>query len=165
MIPRLIDKLIFGATLICALQASLLADHYQQFLSGLYESTKWQVEGYQNTAKQHEYSDVLSMIEHHLKNEIPSVKTDAKQKLVTLEFYEELANGIAIFEDGNILEKSIYMFNPTRSQYLKKTINNFTVGIPLSIDGWIFGVIMGLILNLLVTLPFRLFRKPKNTHP
>ncbi|WP_425057197.1 DUF2937 family protein [Shewanella decolorationis] len=36
MITRLFDKLIFGFILVMALQLPQLADHYQQFLAGLY---------------------------------------------------------------------------------------------------------------------------------
>jgi hypothetical protein len=62
LIARLIDKLVFGFILVIALQLPQLADHYQQFLSGLYESTRWQVEGYEATAKEYHYADVDAMI-------------------------------------------------------------------------------------------------------
>ncbi len=161
MFGKLLDKLIFGLTLIVALQVPQLADHYQQFLSGLYESTKWQVEGYQKTAKLHEYDDVNAMISHHLKNDVKSVRTDAEQKLATLQTYDQLKVGMEVFEQGNIVEKTFYMFQPKRYQYLEKTISNFTLGVPITIQGIAFGVIFGLLLNLIITLPFSLLTRKK----
>lgn len=161
MIVRLIDKLVFGGALIFALQVPQLADHYQQFLSGLYESTKWQVDKYQENAVQHEYSSVEAMIEHHLQNDVPSVRSDAEQKLATIDLYKKLENAISIFQNGNILNKTIYMFNPSRVGYLRKTIVNFKLGIPLTLSGLTFGVITGLILNYIITLPFILLARRK----
>ena len=159
MIGRLVDKIIFGAALIFALQIPQLVDHYQQFLSGLYESTKWQVDGYENTAKQHEYSDLKAMIDHHLRNDVASVRTDAQQKLFTLDLYNELRNGVGIFDEGNLLDKAIYMFNPARYEFLEKTIINFKLGIPLTVSGITFGVILGLVLNYVISLPFILWSR------
>jgi ferritin-like metal-binding protein YciE len=88
LILSLLDKVIFGATLILSLQIPQLADHYQQYLAGLYKATKWQVDGYESTARMHEFPDVRSMINRHLKNSDSSVRTDAEQKLATLDVYE-----------------------------------------------------------------------------
>lgn len=156
MIGRLIDKLIFGVALIVALQVPLIFDHYQQFLSGLYESTKWQVEGYETTANRHEYPSVRAMIDHHLQNDVLSVRTDAEQKLATLHIFEQLKAGVETFKNGNIIRKSLYMFRPSRYGYLKKTLDNFTPGIPLTIHGIVFGGGLGLLISFLITLPFTL---------
>ncbi len=44
----------------------------------------------------------------------------------------------------------------------KDTLKNFKVGIPLTFSGLTFGVLMGLILNLIITLPFTWwFRRKK----
>lgn len=162
LIERLIDKLIFGIALILALQVPLLADHYHQFLSGLYESTKWQVDGYEATARQHQYPDIKAMIEHHLQNSVPSVKTDAEQKLATLAMFDELKQGVLIFETGNLFNKAVYMFNPSRHGYLRQVLSNFHPGIPLTINGLLFGIVAGLALNYLITLPFIFFTRRKN---
>jgi len=45
------------------------------------------------------------------------------------------------------------MFTPSRRHYLEKTLDNFKPGIPLTIEGALFGVIIGLLLNLMMTLP------------
>ncbi|GHB78827.1 hypothetical protein GCM10008107_30450 [Psychrosphaera saromensis] len=162
LIGKLADKIIFGTALIIALQVPQLADHYQQFLSGLYESTKWQVDGYEATAKEHEYPDLRAMIAHHLENDDASVRTDAAQKLYTLELYDQLTNGVIIFNEGNLLDKAIYMFNPSRYGNLEKTVSNFKLGIPLTLNGIAFGVIVALLLNYLITLPFILWTRRKN---
>ncbi len=164
LIGKLTDKLIFGITLILALQVPQLADHYQQFLAGLFESTSWQVEGYEANAREHKYPTVRAMIEHHQKNEVLSVRSDAEQKLRTLEQYEQIKNGMRIFADGHLFAKVTYMFNPARYDYLVNTISNFTPGIPLTMNGLAFGVIVGLVFNYMLTLPFVwIRRKMRNT--
>lgn len=159
MITRLVDKLIFGGCLIIALQIPQLADHYQQFLSGLYQATKWQIEGYQITADKYEYANVRAMIEDHLSNDNLSVRADAKQKLETLETFEQLTNGIKLFKQGNLLEKSFYMFQPKRLGYLKETLHNFSLGIPLTLSSILFGIIIGLLINIIITGPIVLIAK------
>jgi len=159
LIIRLIDKLIFGASLIIALQVPQLAEHYQQFLSGLYQATKWQVDGYQVTADKYEYDSIRAMIDHHLSNDVLSVRADAAQKLETLETFEQLTDGLKLFRQGNLLEKSYYMFQPKRVNYLKKTLANFSLGIPLTFNGILFGIILGLLINLLLTGPIMLIVK------
>ena len=110
----IIDKIIFGILLIGSLQVPMLADHYHQYLSGFFEATKQQVEGYQRTAHQHQYHNIEAMIDAHLQSRLPSVRTDARQKLQTLEQYDELKAGISTFNNGLLIEKLVYMLNPSR---------------------------------------------------
>ncbi|PJE79111.1 hypothetical protein CI610_01919 [invertebrate metagenome] len=159
MIGQLIDKLIFGAALLVALQIPLLADHYQQFLSGFYEATKCQVERYEATARQYNYPSVGAMINHHLLNPEPSVRADAQQKRETIQQLQEISTGITAFKSGNMVPKVIYMFHPVRYHYLKKTLNNFKPGFPLTLNGLTFGVIVGLLINWIVLWPFILIRR------
>ncbi|MDR7122989.1 DUF2937 family protein [Rheinheimera soli] len=161
MIGRLLDKLVFGAALIFALQMPLLVDHYHQYLSGLYSATKWQVDGYEATAKAHQFADVNSMIDNHLKNAEPSVRTDAEQKLQTVELLQELTSGMEIFAHGNLLEKMVFMLHPDRVHVVKEVLQNFKVGIPLNASGLLFAVVLALLLNMLIMLPFRLMRSDR----
>ncbi|MEJ6519480.1 DUF2937 family protein [Shewanella bicestrii] len=159
MITRLFDKLIFGFILVMALQLPQLADHYQQFLAGLYTSTQWQVEGYEATAKEYHYGDVETMIARHLQNEEPSVRADAEQKRLTLALYQALQQGMQTFAQGNLFEKTAYMFNPARFEYLQQTIVNFKPGIPLTTSGIAFGVLVALVVHYFGSLPFILWSR------
>ncbi|MGI2189926.1 DUF2937 family protein [Shewanella baltica] len=159
MIGRLIDKLVFGLILVIALQLPQLADHYQQFLAGLYASTQWQVEGYEATAKEYHYADAEAMIARHQQNEEPSVRADAEQKVLTLALYKELTQGLAMFNTGNLFEKTAYMFNPVRFDYLEKTVSNFKPGIPLTTSGIGFGVVVALVVHYLGSIPFILWAR------
>lgn len=161
MILRFLDKLLFGVALIAALQIPQLADHYHQYLSGLHSSTQWQIKGYEATAATYEYANAKAMIEHHLQNDVPSVRMDAQQKLATLDQFEDIQSGITIFNSGNLLEKTLYMFNPENYQYLSETLTNYKLGIPLTLEGFIFGITVGLLVNLLISLPFVLFIKSR----
>ncbi len=169
MLGKLVDKLIFGLALLLCLQVPLLADHYQQFLAGQLDATQWQVEGYEANAKQHGYVDAREMIAHHQQNTVASVRTDAQQKLETLDRFESLKHGLAVFAQGNILEKAYYMFHPDRNAMLEKTLQNFKPGVPLGTEGLVFGIVAALILNLIIVLPFwwlarLLFNKPRDRY-
>lgn len=157
MFTQLLDKLIFGLALLVCLQVPLLADHYQQFIAGQLDSIQWQVDGYEANAKQHGYADARAMIAHHQQNEVASVRTDALQKLETLEEFDRLTNGLLVFQEGNLLEKAYFMFQPDRYDVLKKTLYNFKPGVPLGTEGVVFGLVAALILNLMIVLPFWLF--------
>lgn len=157
MIGRLLDKLVFGVALIVALQMPLLVDHYHQYLSGWYKATQWQVDGYEATAKTHQFANAQAMIDAHLNNAEPSVRTDAEQKLATLERLADLRLGMDTFATGNLLEKMLFMLHPDRIHVLKDVIQNFKPGIPLNASGLAFGVVFALLLNFLIMLPFRVF--------
>lgn len=157
MIGRLLDKLVFGVALIVALQMPLLVDHYHQYLSGWYKATQWQVDGYEATAKTHQFADAQAMIENHLKNTEPSVRADAEQKLETLELFADLRLGMDTFATGNLLEKMLFMLHPDRIHVLKDVTQNFKLGIPLNPSGLAFAVVFALLLNFLIMLPFRFF--------
>ena len=158
MIGRLIDKLVFGVALIVSLQIPLLVDYYHQYLSGWYKATELQVDGYAATAKPHQFADVQAMINAHLNNAEPSVRTDAEQKLATVHLLAELTAGMDTFATGNLLEKMLFMLHPDRIQLLKDVVQNFKVGIPLNVSGLLFAVVFALLLNVLIMLPFGLMR-------
>jgi hypothetical protein len=157
MLVRLCDKLMFAVALIITLQVPQLADHYQQHLAGLYQATQFQVIGYRDTAKKHGFSSVATMIERHLSNTEPSVRTDAQQKRATLSLYTDLSRGMQVFKQGNFFEKLVYMFSPQRFTRLKNTLDNFKLGIPLTFTGIAFGVVCALLINQLLMLPYTFY--------
>ena len=159
LIYKTLDKLFFGITLVLALQVPQLADHYQQFLAGMHESSKWQIDGYQDTATKYNYASVDAMIAHHLQNEVPSVRDDAIQKQKTIIQYNELSEGLSVFQNGNIIEKLIFMLSPSGWQYIDNTLENFKFGLPITTEGILFGVLFGLFLNLLVSTPTSMIAK------
>lgn len=159
MIFKTLDKLFFGITLVLALQVPQLADHYQQFLAGMHESNQWQIDGYQKTAKKYNYNSVDAMIEHHLQNAVPSVRDDAVQKQQTIIKYNELSEGLAVFQSGNIIQKLFFMLSPSGWQYIDNTLENFSFGLPITTEGILFGVLFGLFLNLLISTPTSMIAK------
>lgn len=157
MIVKLLDKIIFACAFVIALQCPQLSDHYQQHLAGLYHATKWQVEGYAKTAKQYHFPSTQAMINRHLVNAELSVRADAKQKQQTLLKFADLTKGMAIFEQGNLLQKMLYMFSVERFDRLHNTFDNFKLGIPLTTSALLFALILAIILNQLIMLPHTLY--------
>lgn len=157
MIVNMFDKLLFACAFIVALQFPQLADHYQQHLAGLYHATQWQVDGYAKTAKQYNFSSTQAMINRHLTNTEPSVRADAEQKQQTLVQFADLKEGMAIFEQGNLLQKMLFMFSPERFDRLQNTLDNFKLGIPLTASALLFALVLAILLNQLIMLPYTLY--------
>jgi hypothetical protein len=162
-ILNIVEKIVFGALLLILFQVPILADHYLQFVSGYYEATSKQVEGFKQNAAQHQYPDVYAMIDDLSKNSNSVVRTDAEQKMQTMREYEELKLTIATLQNGNIIERAWFMFNPARWETLEKVVVNFKPGIPLGLNDIIFGVLVALVLSTFIIWPLRfLFRKRPN---
>jgi len=163
---NIIEKILFGALLLLFFQVPILADHYLQFVSGYYDATSKQVEGYKQNAAQHQYADVYAMIDDLATNPNSVVRTDAEQKKQTMHEYEELKLTIATLKNGNIFERSWFMFNPARWETLKKVGENFKPGVPLGLQDIIFSVLTAVILSALIIWPLRLMfrRKKKDTN-
>ncbi len=161
MIVNMFDKLIFACAFIIALQLPQLSDHYQQHLAGLYHATKWQVDGYADTAKQYKFSSTQAMINRHLENTEPSVRADAEQKQQTLMLFADLNQGMKLFEQGNLVQKLLYIFSPDRFERLQNTLNNFKLGIPLTASAVLFALVLAILLNQLLMLPHTLYVRRK----
>jgi len=167
-IINIVDKIVFGALLLLFFQVPILADHYLQYVSGYFDATERQVEGFKANAAQHNYPDVYAMIQDLSVNSSSVVRTDAEQKLQTMQEYEELKITIATLKDGNIYERAWFMFNPSRWERLTKVYENFKPGIPLNLQDVGFSVLTALILSICLMWPFRLLTtsdtRRKNTH-
>jgi hypothetical protein len=154
-IINIFDKIVFGALLLLFFQVPILADHYLQYVSGYFDATERQVEGFKANAAQHNYPDVYAMIEDLLANTNSVVRTDAQQKMQTMKEYEELKLSIATLKEGNIYERAWFMFNPSRWETLNKVYGNFKPGIPLSLQDIGFSLLTALILSICLMWPFR----------
>lgn len=155
-ILNIFDKILFGALLLLFFQVPILADHYVQYVSGYYDATERQVEGFKENAAKHNYNDVYAMIADLRANSNSVVQTDAEQKAQTMREYEELKKTIATLKGGNIYQRAWFMFNPARWETLNKVYGNFKPGIPLSLNDIGFSILTALVLSILLILPFRL---------
>jgi hypothetical protein len=163
-IINIVDKIIFGALLLLFFQVPILADHYLQYVSGYFDATEQQVEGFKANAAQHNYPDVYAMIQDLSVNSSSVVRTDAEQKLQTMQVYEELKASIAVLKDGNIYERAWFMFNPSRWERLTHVYENFKPGIPLSLQDIGFSLLTALVLSLCIIWPFRVVASRSEMH-
>lgn len=150
---NILDKLVFGTLLLLALQLPLLADHYLQYVSGYFAALEKQVEGFALNAQLNGYDDVYAMIEDLLLNNTAAVRLDAQQKLSTLEEYEDLTLLLSKFANGNFLQQTWYMFQPSRYETLRNVLENFEPGIPLGLDEILYAIVLAMLLNLCLLLP------------
>ena len=71
--------------------------------------------------------------------------------------FADLNQGMKLFEQGNLVQKLLYIFSPDRFERLQNTLNNFKLGIPLTTSALLFALILAIILNQLVMLPYTLY--------
>ncbi len=155
MLGNILDKLVFGTLLILAFQVPIISDHYLQFISGYFEATKVQVDGYKANAAKHEYADVYAMVNELLENPNAVIRDDAVQKLQTLEEYEQLNQAITTLRDGNIFQRTWFISQPERWEALDKVLKNYQPGIPLQgQDVWLSSLV-ALLASVLITSPFK----------
>lgn len=144
-----------------ALQIPVFSDHYVQYLSGYYESTKHQVEGFRSNAARHGYSDERAMINDLMQNQSALIRDDARQKLHTLREYDELTQTLATLINGNYFERAWYISSPKQWKTLEKVLVNFKLGIPLSINDLAYSALIALLLSSLLTLHLRIVTASK----
>ena len=161
MISGIIDKIVFGAVLLAFFQLPLLADHYKQYISGYYDATQIEVQQLQELAQKNNYSDAYALISAHQRSNLPSVQQDANNKLLLLERYEMLTEGIGIFNSDSLWRKTSYMLNPTRYDTLQRVITHFEPGIPLSPQYLFLCALAALFFNLVMASPVKIVRHVK----
>lgn len=165
---NIMDKIIFAALFIAALQVPVLADHYRQYLTGFYDATAQQVADYESLARQFGYASVSAMLDDLRTNNSPMVRQDAEQKAVTMRRLQDLETGLTQLQTGNYFSQAWYMFNPDRFDVLKRVGENFAPSVPLSPPAVIYSVVVAIIANMLLWTPAwcvrgarRLCRRPQ----
>lgn len=169
IVIRLVDKLVFSALLLIALQIPILADHYRQYLSGFVDATEQQVAGYQRLADEFGYPSIDAMIVALEQNPEAVIRADAENKKVTLAQLKELQHGLTTLQQGHYYEQAWYMFTPTHSETLKRVLENFAPSVPLTPTAIIYSVVTAMLLNFLLWLPYlgacgcvKLYRRHRN---
>ncbi|MGY5453404.1 DUF2937 family protein [Agarivorans sp. MS3-6] len=155
MLVNTLDKVLFAVLLLAFFQMPILTEHYLQFVNGQYHSAKQQVDNFQINADLHQYASIDAMIDDFKQNSNLAVRTDAMQKQQTMANFRQLGQAIELFTQGNLYQKSIYMFSPERWQTLKKVLANFTPGISLNPLTIVYSVIAALFLGGMLMWPIR----------
>ncbi|HEY7774149.1 MAG TPA: DUF2937 family protein [Marinagarivorans sp.] len=158
MISGIVDKLVFGAVLLAFFQLPILADHYQQYLTGYFDATHEEVEKINAMVVKHQYADTEALIASHQKSSIASVRQDADNKKQLLIRYKQLSDAVALFERGTLADKVTYMLNPSRHETLQRVVSNFEPGIPLSPHYLLLCALAALGFNALAASPAKAVR-------
>jgi len=147
MVFSIIDKAVFSLLLFISLQIPNFVNHYHQFINGYYQALEKQVDGYQLTALEHNYPDTESMIEHHMANNVSSVRSDAKQKKRTIEDYNRLENALLLFEGNNLALKLVFISKPHNHHFFSQSLVNYKPGIPMDVYSLGFSFIFAVVVN------------------
>ncbi len=164
LMVRVLDKIVFTALFLTALQVPILADHYRQYLSGFFDATEKQVEQYQALADQFGYESVDALIDTLRQNPDPVVKQDAANKAETVSTMDELQTGIQTLSQGHYYEKAWYMFHPEQNATLARVIDNFSPSVPLDPMAVLFSLITAIVLNMILWAPFWCVGKVRHWH-
>ena len=154
VLARVIDKLLFAALFIAALQVPILADHYRQYLSGYFDATREQVAELEDLARQFNYPSVDALIDSLKQNAEAVVREDAANKSDLLVRLAEADEGLTKLNNGNYFQQAGYMFAPSRQDTLVRVLDNFAPSIPLTPTAIVFSLATAILINLLVICPF-----------
>ncbi|WP_018984847.1 DUF2937 family protein [Salinimonas chungwhensis] len=153
VLVNVIDKIIFAAVFILALQVPILADHYRQYLAGYHDATAQSVKAYRQLAQQYGYDNVDAMIDELQNNQEPVVREDAANKARQLQDLISLKQGIETLSQGNYFTQAWYMFTPSRFATLRRVADNFSPSVPLAPAAVLFSLITAIVINLLFWTP------------
>lgn len=151
---RWIDRLLFAVLLLITLQLPILSDHYRQYLSGYVNALDKQVEGWKQLAKEFRFSSVDDFIRHLESNEDAVVAGEATQKRATLAELEDKREGLAILTHGNYPQHVAYMFAPSNIGTLNDVLENFKPSLPLTPIDIVYSVVLAIVLDAILLLPF-----------
>lgn len=150
---RIVDKLLFAALFLLALQIPILSDHYLQYLSGYYDATRAETQATIELANTHGYASVNDMINDLKTNDAPVVRDDALRKEAAFATLLRVEEGIRTLEHGHYFEKVYYLLTPAHFETLSRVIDNFKPSIPLSPSAVVFSLLLALIANMLLWTP------------
>ncbi len=168
---RVLDKIIFAALLLIAMQVPILADHYRQYLTGYYDATAAQVAEYEALSAKHGYASLDNMIADLESNSSTVVRDDARNKLNTISILKELDEGLVVLRHGHYYEQAWYMLSPAQNATLQRVLDNFHPSIPLSGSAVVFSLISAIIINTILWAPYwtavriRKWRHNRKYHP
>jgi hypothetical protein len=153
MVIRIVDKLLFAALFLLALQIPILSDHYLQYLSGYYDATLAETKATTELANTHGYASVSDMIDELKENASHVVRDDALRKEATFVTLLRLEEGVRTLKYGHYFEKVYYLLTPAQFDTLSRVVDNFKPSIPLSPSAVIFSLLLALIVNMLLWTP------------
>ncbi|QJR79803.1 DUF2937 family protein [Alteromonas pelagimontana] len=151
---RVIDKIVFAALFLSALQIPILADHYRQYLAGFYDATSEQVQQYQALADQFDYPSIEAMIDTLRQNPDRMIQEDASNKAQTVAKLDEISHGLETLQQGHYFQQAWYMFSPEHKNTLVRVMDNFAPSVPLSPTAIVFSLITAIVVNLIIWAPF-----------
>lgn len=164
MMIRVLDKIVFTALFLTALQVPILADHYRQYLSGFYDATEQQVAQYRALAEQFGYDSVDALVDALEQNPDPVVRQDAGNKAQTIASLGALREGLQILSDGHYYEQAWYMLHPRQNATLTRVLDNFAPSVPLNPNAVLFSLITAIALNMFIWAPFWCAGKVRHWH-
>ena len=159
----LIDRLLFVAAFIAALQLPQFIDHYTQRYGGYHQALADSMEEYQRNADAH-YGGDLDRLIADLEAAPSAGIHDIGAKLAADRRRERaMREGLAILERGSLPEKLWYLARHLDHEIAAGTWAAFTPGLPLTMDALVCALIGALLasglFNLLIWLPASVVRR------
>ncbi|MFT4047406.1 MAG: DUF2937 family protein [Solimonas sp.] len=158
----LIDRLLFVAAFIVALQLPQFVDHYTQRYGGYHQALADSMAEYRRNADEH-YGGDLDQLIADLESAPSAGIHDIGRKLAADRAKEtEMRHGLDILEKGSLVDKLWYLSRHLDREIALGTWLAFTPGLPLSSEALICGLagallVCGLfnLLRWLLGIPFR----------
>lgn len=152
LLTGLLDRLLFVAGFIVALQLPQFIDHYTQRYGGYHQALADSMAEYQRNADQH-YGGDLDRLIADLRSASSAGIHEIGDKLAAERQRErEMRRGLTILEGGTLPEKLWYLARHVDRDIAIGTWAAFTPGLPLSLEALLCGLIGAILVSGLFNL-------------
>lgn len=148
LFTRIVDRCFAAASAIVFLQAPQFIRDYTQVLHGHLAEVSWQVNQIQKLASK-SHSSINDLIQKYLSHSDPDISFQGNFVEMLIQREQEYNHAFQALSHANPLQKPFVFLKSFQWDLFKETLNLFTPGLPLSLEGliWAFlGLIAGYLL-------------------
>lgn len=162
VIKGLLDRVCFAVGVLLFMQVPHFVDQYTQYLCDYYQVQMGHLDQYQQIANKQYQGDLDALIEDFESNARVSVQQAGNNIRKIRDESISLQSDIDVLESNQFVFKLAHLAIGVHYGVAKETVRIYKPSIPISIEGFICGLIGGVFLSLFFNLFFqfpRLFRR------
>ncbi len=149
IIKGLLDRVFFAAGVMLFMQVPHLVDQYAQRLGGYYQAQVSHLEQYQQIANKQHQGNLDALIQEFESSARVSVQEAGGNVRSIRDEAHSLKTDVDVFTNQRLVFKLAHLVTGLHYDVAKETIKTYKPGVSLSIEGFVCGVIGGVLLSLL----------------
>ena len=149
IIKGLLDRVCFTLGVLLFMQVPHFIDQYTQRLGGYYQAQLGHLSQYQEIAKKQHHGDLELLIQEFESSSRAAVQETGKNIRNIRDNSALLAKEVNVLENKAFVFKLTQIFTGMRYDLAKETLKTYKVGVPLSVEGLICGLLGGVLMSLI----------------